>query len=400
MDLDTSPELEAFRKEVQTFIQDHAPRIRMRTGVRAPESDADAELLKQWSADLFAAGYMGAEWPEEWGGAPDRDPMCGFIIAEEMGYANAPLPLGAGGLAAGALLQFGTAEQQQRYLGPIRNGTEVWCQLFSEPDAGSDLASLQTRAERDGDVYVLNGQKVWSTNAQYADLGYLLARTDPTVDKHAGITAFALDMRSPGVEVRPLREITGTTDFNEVFLTNVAIPADNVIGPENQGWMVATMSLVHERSGVASGGIRLKQAMTDLIELAERCRHLDRPASSTDDVRQELGRLYTEVQICNLLGYASLTRQLRGSPWIADAPIGKVFFSELNLALAQYGMELQRGQAVLVEGDPDAEADGAWQDAFLYARAFTIAGGSSEIMRNMLAERALGLPKDPRPAAK
>lgn len=326
--------------------------------------------------------------------------MCGFIIAEEMGYANAPLPLGAGGLAAGALLQFGTAEQQQRYLGPIRNGTEVWCQLFSEPDAGSDLASLQTRAERDGDVYVLNGQKVWSTNAQYADLGYLLARTDPTVDKHAGITAFALDMRSPGVEVRPLREITGTTDFNEVFLTNVAIPADNVIGPENQGWMVATMSLVHERSGVASGGIRLKQAMTDLIELAERCRHLDRPASSTDDVRQELGRLYTEVQICNLLGYASLTRQLRGSPWIADAPIGKVFFSELNLALAQYGMELQRGQAVLVEGDPDAEADGAWQDAFLYARAFTIAGGSSEIMRNMLAERALGLPKDPRPAAK
>lgn len=396
MDLELPDDLQNLREEVRSFVAEHAPRVQVRAGVRAPESDEDAEAIKRWTAKLYEAGYLGAEWPEEFGGAgARRNPMAGFVIAEELGRANAPLPLGAGGLAAGAILQFGSRDQQQRFLPAIRDSSEVWCQLFSEPDAGSDLASLKTRAERDGDTYVVNGQKVWSTNAQYANLGYLLARTDPDAPKHAGISAFALDMTLPGIEVRPLREITGTTDFNEVFLDDVRVPASARIGPENQGWLVATTSLVHERSGVASGGIRLKHTMADLIALARSSRHLGRPASETDDVRQRLGQLYAEVEICNLLGYAALTRDLKGNPWIADAPIGKLFFSELNLAIATYGLALAGERAVLVEGDPDAVSDGSWQDAFLYARAFTIAGGSSEIMRNMLSERALAMPKDP-----
>lgn len=395
MDLSLSPELEEFRARARAFIEERAPRIRIRRGVRAPEPD-DVPALKRWNRDLYEAGFLGGDWPEEWGGRPGRNPLEDFVFSEEMARAGAPLPLGAGGLAAGAILAFGSDEQKARYLPRIRSGEDVWCQLFSEPNAGSDLASLQTRARRDGDSYVVDGQKVWTTNGQYADLGYLLARTDPDVDKHAGITAFVLDMRTPGVDVRPLREITGTSDFNEVFLDSVVVPADNVIGAENEGWRVATTSLVHERLGVASGGIRLKGLMGELIDLARRTRQAGIPSAARHDVRQTLARLHAEVQISNYLGYVSLTHHLRGVVNIADAPVGKVFFSELNLAMADYGLRLQSSDSVLVEDDPRALDEGRWQDAFLYARAFTIAGGSSEIMRNMLAERALALPRDPR----
>lgn len=396
MDLDLSPELERFREEVRTFIEEHMPRIKIRPGARSPEPE-DVPKLRQWNADLFGAGYLGADWPQEWGGRPDRNPLEAFVVSEEMARAGAPSPFGHGTLAAGAIVEHGSDEQKARFLPRIRTSEDVWCQLFSEPNAGSDLASLQTRARLDGDVYIINGQKVWNTNAQYGDLGYLLARTDAEVDKHAGITAFILDMRAPGVEVRPLREITGTSDFNEVFLNDVSVPRDRVIGLPNNGWKVATASLVYERLGVASGGIRLKKSMSDLVDLAGRSTWAGIPAAESHQVRQDLARLHARVQICNWLGYVSLTRSLRGEFSVSEAPIAKIFFSELNFAIAEYALKLQSNRSVLVEGDPSADNEGAWQDAFLYARAFTIAGGSNEIMRNMISERGLGMPKDPKP---
>lgn len=399
MDLKLSAEIEAFAEEVREFVRDRAPDVPRRNGVRAPESEAEFAQLRQWTRDLFEAGYINSDWPAEYHGRPGHDPLEDVVFSQEMAKMNAPIPIGAGTLAGNAIVQFGTEDQKRALLPRIVTAEDIWCQLFSEPDAGSDLASLKTRAVEDGDQYIVSGQKVWSTNAQWANYGYLLARTDPEAPKHAGISAFALDMSLPGIEVRPLREITGTSDFNEVFLEDVVVPKDALIGQPNQGWAVATSSLIQERLGVAGGGIRLQQTIRDLVSLAETCTRSEQPATTRDDVRQRLADLYARVNISRYLGYVAITHQLRGEMVISDAPVGKLFFSELNLEIAEYAMALQGSDAVLVEGDRDAVDHGTWQDAFLYARAFTIAGGSSEIMRNMLAERALSMPKDPKPVA-
>jgi len=234
MRFENSPELKAYRAEVRAFIAEHKPGIRKHAGVRAPDPE-QIPVIRAWVARLYAAGYLGQGWPVEYGGRPGAAPEHAFIVAEEIARARTWGEIGAGPLAAGAILAFGTEQQRLHYLPRIRSGADLWCQLFSEPDAGSDLASLKTRAVPDGDHYVVNGQKVWTTNGHHADIGYLLARTNPDAAKQAGITAFALDMRTAGVEVRPLREITGTSDFNEVFLDNVRIPADRVIGDVNDG---------------------------------------------------------------------------------------------------------------------------------------------------------------------
>jgi alkylation response protein AidB-like acyl-CoA dehydrogenase len=384
MQLTTSADLEAFRTAVRAFIAANSPGLKTHSGVRAPEPSL-MPAIREWTAKLFAAGYLGIEWPAEFGGRPDADPREPFVVVEEITRARAWDPVGAWSLAASALLEFGTAEQQAYFLPRIRSAEDVWCQLFSEPGAGSDLAALSTRAVRDGDEFVVTGQKVWTTNGQHADIGYLLARTNPDVPKHKGITAFALDMRSPGVDVRPLREITGTEDFNEVFLDEVRIPADRVIGAIDGGWAVAMSSLGHERAGVASQGVELYRVLDDLAEIAP----LDDPG-----VRREVGRLTARVHVNDWMSKAAQSRMVSGKEDPVDAPGGKVFFSELNLELAELGMRVQGAQAALVEGDDDVAAGGWWQDAYLYARAFTVAGGANEVLRNVIAERALGLPRE------
>jgi alkylation response protein AidB-like acyl-CoA dehydrogenase len=394
VDLHISEELEHFRAEVRVFIAEHAPHVRIRRGVRAPKPQ-DIPALRVWNAKLYDAGYIGREWPAEWGGQPDADPFETLVIAEEMARAEAPSPIGASDLAAGALIGFGSPAQKATYLPRIRAGHDIWCQLFSEPSAGSDLASLQTSARRLGDTYVVDGQKVWTTNAHHADLGYLLARTDPDAPKHAGITAFILDMNTRGVDVRPLREITGTTDFNEVFLDGVQIPAANVIGVENQGWDAATYSLAHERQGSAGFSIALKVRFPELLELAQTSQRGRDTAIDRDDIRQDLARLYAEVCVCNyLVSYGA--SQIRAAALdSALAAISKVFFSELNLRIAEFALALQASASILTEDDQRALDAGRWQDAFLYARAYTISGGSNEIMRNLISERSLGLPREP-----
>jgi alkylation response protein AidB-like acyl-CoA dehydrogenase len=385
------------RAEVRAFIEANRPILKTarRAGVRAPDPD-DIPALREWTRRLFAAGYVGSDWPSEWGGTGAADPIRATVVGEEMARARVPMPIGAGLLAAMALIHYGRQEQKERFLPRIRAGEDIWCQLFSEPGAGSDLAALQTRARRAGDWFVIDGQKVWTTVGQHAQLGYLLARTDPDAEKHAGITAFVVDMTADGVDVRPLREITGTYDFNEVFFDSVRIPAGNVIGAVGQGWEVATTSLVHERSSVGTAGIATVQAVSDALAMARTIQRSGGPALGSDEVRQALGRLYAAARITGLLGHYNLSRTLDGTADAADAPLAKVFHSETNLALAEFGLGLQSTDSLLTGDDPGAVADGWWQDAFLYARAYTIAGGANEVLRTMIAERALGLPREPR----
>jgi alkylation response protein AidB-like acyl-CoA dehydrogenase len=385
------PALEAVRLRTRELIAEYAVGQHLRSGVRAPEPH-EIPRLRTWAAALYDAQLLGVFWPVEYGGLPSAHPLHESVVHEELVRAGAPMPVGGGQLAAAAILECGTTAQKDYFLPRIRSGEHIWCQLFSEPDAGSDLASLRTRARRQGDRFIVDGQKVWTTNGQYADWGYLLARTDPDAPKHQGITAFALDMHTDGVDVRPLREITGTTDFNEVFLDNVEVPADNVIGAVDAGWAVTTASLSHERSGVG-GGVALFRALDDLLTLAREVdvdgvRGIDR-----HDVRQALGGLVADSHVSALLSAFGESRALHGSRDVADAPLSKILFSEVNLAVAEYGMALQGADGIRVEGDHYAHADGWWQDAFLYARAYTIAGGANEVLRNIVAERSLGLPK-------
>lgn len=348
--------------------------------------------LREWTGLLFAAQLLGVTWPVEFGGLPDPHPLHESVVVDELVRIGAPGPIGGGLLAAAAIIASGTAAQKEYFLPRIRSGEHIWCQLFSEPDAGSDLASLRTRARRDGDEFVVDGQKVWTTNGQHADFGYLLARTDPEAAKHAGITAFALDMSTPGVTVRPLREITGTSDFNEVFLDGVRIPADRVIGEVDKGWAVTTASLARERAG-AGGGASLFGALDRLARLAAEVNRDGTPAIDRDDVRQAVGKLVADVHVNALVSAYGENRALHGTGDPGDAPVSKILFSEINLALHEFGFQLQGHDGIRVEGDPEAWDDGWWQDGFLYARAFTIAGGTNEVLRNVIAERALGLPR-------
>jgi alkylation response protein AidB-like acyl-CoA dehydrogenase len=386
-------DLEEFRHRVQAFIAEQAPELERRAGVRAPESPEELATLRSWAAELYGRGYLGADWPVEWGGDPDWDPDRALVVEAELARADAPDPPGANTLAAHALLDFGRDDQRRLLLPRIRSYTDLWCQLFSEPGAGSDLAALRTRAVRgtsgSGEGYRISGQKVWSTNAQWADWGFLLARTEPGT-RSRGITAFALDMRLPGIEVRPLREMTGTSDFNEVFLDDVEVPADAVLGELNDGWRVANACLAKERTGVGRMSRTLHRNLRHLVEL---CREDSSDSAVVAARRGALGALAVREAACRALIAGNAVRERAGRANPYDPLIAKLVFSELNLEMAGFGLSAQGPDGMLGGDATDAYDGGRWQDEYLYARAYTIAGGSSEIMRNLLAERGLGLPR-------
>jgi alkylation response protein AidB-like acyl-CoA dehydrogenase len=399
MRLEAGEELERFRAEVREFIAAEAPEIPVRAGFRSPADAEEDRVRREWRAKLYAAGYLGAEWPERFGGGSRAwNPVLDLVVSEEVARAGLPPLTDQTHLAAFALLRFGSEPQQERYLPPIRKGEETWCQLFSEPDAGSDLAAMRTVARPlEGGGYLVDGQKVWSSNATWADFGFLLARTDTAAERHRGISAFVVPMDAPGIEIRPLREITGSEDFSEVFMEGVELGPEALLGGREDGWRVAMESLGAERSGIGAGGARLRQMLEAMAELARDERD---PAggslAESSAVRQQLGAFAAEVEVNNLLVQQRLARELRGAESPADVPIGKLVFSELNLAMAEYGMRLQGSRSLLAEGDPEAAQQGRWQDEFLYARTYTVAGGASEIMRNIVAERALGMPRERR----
>jgi len=388
MDFDDTAEEAAFRQEARSWLGRHArplaPGAAPTTRSFYEMDDVFLSEGKAWQKALYDGGWAGIDWPARVGGRGGT-PMEAVIFAEEENRFDVPQGLFAValGMAGPTLVAHGTPGQQERYLSAMLRGEEVWCQLFSEPGAGSDLASLSTRAERDGDTWVVNGQKVWSSGAHLADLGILLARTDPSAPKHRGITFFVVDMATEGVEVRPLRQMTGTSSFNEVFLTDVRLPDANVVGRPGEGWRVAMTTLANERNvGVHSSPV------PPLARLARET------GKATDPVvRQRLAALYARAEVMKYLGYRLQTALSQGRPPGPETSVLKLVFSSLATDAGELAVSLQ-GMAASVGGAGPAAF---WQHQFLAAPSYRIAAGSDEIQRNLIAERVLGLPTEARP---
>ncbi len=384
-------DVDAYREQVRAFIREYGVRMD-HEGVRVPRDAGHEREIRTWLKAMYDAGHLGAGWPPEWGGRADHHPMHDLVLMEELIRGDAYRPLDQVMLASHALIEFGTEEQKSQLLPRIRSGEHVWCQLFSEPDAGSDLASLRTRAEPDGDDFIVTGQKIWSTDAQWADMGTLLARTDPTVDRHAGITAFAIPMNLPGIEVRPIKEMTGFSEFCEVFLDQVRVHREHVLGEVNGGWRVVTSGLASERAFVGANALQLQRMFADLVTLAAGARLPDGTAAiGHEDVRAQLANARARVEEVKLIVRDTVDRILAGSEHASDGPVAKLAYSETNVALCELALELISSAAAI-----DDEAAGVadrWYHNFLWSRALTISGGTSEIMRGIIGRQLLGLPR-------
>jgi alkylation response protein AidB-like acyl-CoA dehydrogenase len=336
----------------------------------------------------FDAGFAKITWEAEYGGRGGT-PMQQIIFNQEEAHHTVPADAFVIGLGmiAPTLRTCGTDAQKERYLRKLLRGEEIWCQLFSEPGAGSDVASLATTAVRDGDEWVINGQKVWTSGAQYSDFGEIVCRTDPDAEKHRGITAFIVDMRAPGVVVKPLKQMNGGASFNEVFFDNARVPHDHVLGDVNQGWSVAITTLMNERVAIGSGGGGgMRTTVSDLIELAR-----TRGRAGDPLVRQRLADLYIRSRVQRFVGMRSLTAASKGRMPGPEGSIGKLAGAGLTTALGELAVELGGAGAVA-----RADATYRWHDVLLVAPAAHIAGGSDEVMRNIIGERVLGLPGEPR----
>ncbi len=373
------PEAEPFRAEVRSWLDETAPHGR-------------------WPADfarlLARAGYVTPHWPRPWG--LDAGPVQQLAIDAELRAARAPRtfnPIGIG-WAGPTLLVAGTVEQQERWLPALLDGSELWCQLFSEPGAGSDLASLTTRASRDGDEWVVNGQKVWTTFAHLARWGILLARTDPDADEHAGVSYFVVDMRTPGITVAPIRQMDGNADFNEVFLEDVRVPAANLVGTEHDGWRLAKVTLGNERVSLSGEGALWGQGPTanDVLDLVRSNGGVQDPA-----LRQRLAHLYIESEVLRLIRLRTLSARVRGLEPGPEASVRKALADEHGQRVMSAALDLAGTGALLRDRGPYGADTTLWSDGYLYSRALTIGGGTSEVQRNIIGERVLGLPRDPSP---
>ncbi|HYZ71166.1 MAG TPA: acyl-CoA dehydrogenase family protein [Thermoleophilaceae bacterium] len=376
MDLTLSPEEEAFRDELRAWIADNHPG-------EEPEGDEAAfEFRRGWQRRLSADRWAGVSWPEEYGGR-GATLVEQAIFNEELAAARAPAVANVLGLVMGGpvVIAHGTEEQKERYLGPILTADEIWCQGFSEPESGSDLASLKTRAVKSDGGWVVTGQKVWTTLAHHAKWCMLVARTDPDVPKHKGLTYFLMDMEQDAVQVRPLVQITGEPEFNELFLEEAYVPDENVVGGVGNGWGVAITTLMHERAGLAFGlQVQLKIALGELIELIR-----ERGLEGDPIVRQRLGQLYIEAEALRLNAWRGLTQIMKTGVPGPEGSLPKWQWSDANQALTELAMD--------VLGPEAPRADSDWTYRFLRARANSIEGGTTEILKNIVAERVLGLPR-------
>jgi alkylation response protein AidB-like acyl-CoA dehydrogenase len=390
MDLAPTSAEEALRDEVRAWLVENLPWEYGRgLPPRFDDLDEDVAFGREWQARLAAGRWVGVAWPEAFGGR-GLGPVEHYLVTEELARARAPELVGRIGvnLVGPTLLAHGTPEQQARWLPAILPATELWCQLFSEPGAGSDLASLSTRARRVTDGWVLDGQKVWTSYAQYATWGWCLARTDPDAPKHQGISCFVVDMRSPGVEVRPLRQITDESEFNEVFFTEVFVPDDRLVGPEHEGWRIASSTLTHER------GVNPRQLVIH-AQLVEELWRLAVTSGALDDPRlgPRLAQAFVEVRIFQLHNWRSISRTARGTDPGPVGSINKLWWSEMSKRLHDLAMAVLGPAAPLWRGARDNPGDGAWQRSWLYYQAASIWAGTNEIQRNVIGERVLGLPR-------
>jgi alkylation response protein AidB-like acyl-CoA dehydrogenase len=396
MDFSLTPDQDAFRQTVRAWLKANLPREWKELGRSDIPRIETYEILKQWQRKLYDAGFVGLTWPKEYGGR-GLTFMEELILQEEIALAKAPpiLNVLGVGMAGPTIFAYGTEAQKKRYPPKILSCEEIWCQGYSEPNAGSDLASLQTRAVKDGEHWVINGQKVWTSFAQIADWMMLLARTDPNLPRHKGITYFLLDMKLPGITVKPLRHMTGDADFNEVFLDNVRVHASQVLGGVNQGWQVGITTLMYERLTLGFGlQMRLRIALDGLFELARKVEKSGRVLTQDPLARQKLAQLWIDTECLRLTGARAITKLLRGEMPGPEASAGKMVWVETHQKLQELAMELEGPYAQLAKGSDWAVDGGAWQHSFLRSRANSIEGGTTEIQKNIIAERVLGLPKD------
>jgi alkylation response protein AidB-like acyl-CoA dehydrogenase len=387
MDFNDSQEEAAWREECRIWLDEHAPRF---TGER-PDRDLEIgtgdylERAKGWQATKFDAGFARITWEPEFGGRSGTSMQQVIFAQEESKHALPTEAFIIGlGMIAPTIRAVGTDGQKQRYLTKLLRGEEIWCQLFSEPGAGSDVASLSTTATRDGDEWVINGQKVWTSGAQYSDFGEIICRTAPDAEKHKGITAFIVDMKAPGITIKPLKQMNGGSTFNEVFYEDVRVPHDFVLGDVNEGWTVAITTLMNERVAIGSGGTGSRGTVQDVITLAQR-----RGANRDPRVRQQLADLYAKTRIQKFLSMRTLTAASKGKIPGPEGSIGKLFGARIMTQLGELTISLAGADAVA--------GDLRLSQMMLAAPAGHIAGGSDEVMKNILGERVLGLPGEPRP---
>jgi alkylation response protein AidB-like acyl-CoA dehydrogenase len=378
VDLRDTPEEAEFRAELRVWVDANLPEDKR--GGRGGAQRFEDPFIREWSRKLYAAGYAGLTWPKEYGGQ-SAPPSFQAILYEELAAVQAPTHIGVIGLnmAGPTIIAHGSEEQKSRYLQPILAADEIWCQGFSEPDAGSDLAAARTRAERRGEVYVVNGQKVWSSFAHIADFCILVTQSDPEAERYRNLTYLLVDMHAPGVEVRPLRQITGEAEFNEIFFTDVEVPVENRLGDEGDGWQVAMTTLLHER---ATLGFALTATFDALFgRLLEETEERD----PTPLVRDALAREWIELQALRYTNYRALgTYQRTGVPGPEGSGV-KLRWSEANQRLTKLARELRGPDGIL--------DDGWWNHQQLRSRGNTIEAGTSEVLRNIIAERVLGLPR-------
>jgi alkylation response protein AidB-like acyl-CoA dehydrogenase len=382
MDLTLSAQEEDFRDEVRAWLEENHP------GQEPSGEEAAFEFRRAWQRLLHDAGWAGLSWPKEYGGR-GATLIEQAIFNEETARARTPSVANVLGIAMGGptVIAHGTEEQKHRFLPAILSAEEIWCQGFSEPESGSDLASLKTRAVRDGEDWVVTGQKVWTTYAHHAKWCMLVARTNADAPKHKGLTYFLMDMDQDAVQVRPLRQITGEAEFNELFIEEARIPNDNIVGGEGNGWAVAITTLMHERATLAFGlQVAVRIALGELIEHARQTRAGNgQPASEDPVVRQRLAQLLIESEVLRLNAYRSLSATMRKGVPGPEGSLGKWHWSEVNQALTELAIEIAGPRAML--------ADHEWTYRFLRARANSIEGGTTEILKNIVAERVLGLPR-------
>lgn len=410
MDLTYPTDAEEFRAEIRGWLEENLPSGWFEPGFEMTD-EARREFNAQWPAKLFSGGWICATWPTEYGGK-GLSTMQGVVLAEEFARARAPMRGDFFGdtLVGPTLLQWGTEEQKREFLPGILKGETRWCQGFSEPNSGSDLASLKTTAVLDGDEWVINGQKVWTTQGHHADYCFLLTRTDQAAPKHAGISYLLVPMRQDGVEVRGITQPDGTAEFCEVFFTDARCPADNVVGGVNNGWKVANSTLAFERGQSATTGYRrFEEEYRLLVEAARANGAIDDPM-----IRQRLMQYFTKIQILRINGLRNLSSALSGSKDMGTIALGatnKMFWSEMHQRAMELALDIFGAEAMLVDSGPEG---GSWPgamrerrregypvsgmvSAFFFSRSETIWGGTSQIQRNIVGERVLGLPKEPKP---
>jgi len=396
MDFNDTPEEAQFRTEVRAWLEANADRLS--PGERNPglEGRTEPGAIKRaqaWQAKKADAGWACITWPKEYGGRGATPIQSVIWNQEEAHYKTPPSVFAIGqGMLGPTLMVHGSDEQKQRYLRPMLRGEEIWCQLFSEPSAGSDLAGLRTSAVRDGDDWIINGQKIWTTGAQYCKWGMIVTRTDTNAEKHRGITYFIVDMQSPGIEIRPIKQINGMSGFNEVFFTDVRVSDKNRVGAVNEGWRGAITTLMNERASIG-GGAGGGPDFNDLVQLAKDVRLNGHTAFEDHAVRQRLARFYIRLKGLQYTGYRSQTALSRGTTPGPESSIGKLVGAPLRQEMASFAMDIEGSAGALIDRDVAPEA-GVWQQMYLGTPGLRIAGGTDEILRNIIAERVLGLPPE------